>query len=72
MNLWIEIPEMSIQRDMPAGMLEVNHISIAKGGNLDPMHPSIGYRIDGFALHASKLVIQTSVEVVGTEFGKVA
>ena len=62
---------MSVQGDISARMLEVDYIAITKRGNLDPVNPAIGRRIDRLALDSAKFVIQSGVKVVGPELGEI-
>jgi hypothetical protein len=52
-------------------MLQVEDIPIAKGGNFDPMNPTICHGIDWLSFYSPKLVVKPCVEVVWPEFGKV-
>jgi hypothetical protein len=68
MKLIIEVSQMSIDGNVSGWMLQVNHISIAIGRDFDPMYPAICSCIDGFSLYTTKLIIQSCVKVIGTEF----
>jgi hypothetical protein len=72
MKLWNKVSEVSIQRDISAGMLEVNDIPVAERGNFDPVHPSVCSCINGLAFDTTEFVIQSCMKVIGSEFGKVA
>jgi hypothetical protein len=53
-------------------MLEVDYIAIAKGGNFDPMHPTVRYRVNRLSLDSPKFVIQSGMKVVGAEFREIS
>jgi hypothetical protein len=63
---------MGVDGGLAIGMLDVDDIPVAKGGQLDSVHVAVIDRQDGLAVHAADLHVNAGVEMVGAYFGEIA